>query len=159
MKTVLCLCGRYRKTAAIRITRNEGKRNWSETKRGGMARKRAVPSFSFSRRAHLLTTSEMHSIFGGGGIPPDGRAVRSARRTRGHFVLCGERRTIWARRLSSAQRCHFCHCETSPQAGRGNPCFPVGITGAEMALCFAKSVTGRLGKGERLATAPYGATQ
>ena len=37
MKTVLCLCGRYRKTAAIRITRNEGKRKMARkpTRRDG----------------------------------------------------------------------------------------------------------------------------
>ena len=39
-----------------------------------------------SRRAHLLTTAPR----GGGGIPPFGRAVRSARR----IALCGERQTM-----------------------------------------------------------------
>ena len=41
--------------------------------------------------------------FGGGGIPPNGRAVRSARRTRGDCAFCGKRRTIRASFLSSAQ--------------------------------------------------------
>ena len=60
-------------------------------KRGGMARKRAVPSVSFSRRAHLLTTSEMRSnlevvVSRPGGTHPIGPCAlrggfRSLRRT------------------------------------------------------------------------------
>ena len=79
MKTILWLYGSNRKTAAIRITRNEGKRDLARslTRRDGSETGCSV-GFFFPKGAltHHLRNAQH---FAGGGIPPDGRAVRSAR--------------------------------------------------------------------------------
>ena len=103
MKTTLRICGSNRKTPAIRVTMDEGKRRIAQNTMRRDGSETGFPVvFFFPKGAlthHLLNATH----FGGGGIPPVGRAVRSARRTRGRFVLCGERRTTRAPLLSSAQ--------------------------------------------------------
>ena len=139
MKTDLCLCGSNRKSTAIRDTMDEGKRKLARnpTRRDGSEAGCFVVLF-FPKGAlthHLRNATH----FGGGGIPPFGRAVRSARRTRGFFVLCGERRTMRAMLLSSAQ--------LSVLSWTAHP----GIAGMLRRFpspdnCFAKSAAGRFCK-------------
>ena len=91
---------------------------WRENQRGGMARKRAVPSFSFSRRAHLLTTCPQGrwwypSWWSGRALSEGERGLRFLRKAPDD---AGDAPLVRGGR-------HFRHCETSPQAGRGNTFF------------------------------------
>ena len=139
MKTILWFCSSNRKTPAVRITMDEGKRKKRKTQRGGMARKRAVPSVSFSRRAHLLTTSEMRRILEAVvSLPLVGPCA--LRGGRGGISFSAENDGRCGLRSSRPRRCRCCHGQRIPESP--------GCCGAmrRPTPAFAKSATGRFCK-------------
>ena len=95
MKTVLIYSKIKRKNVTDKSTTNDRKRKMTQrhTRRDGS--KAGCPVGFFFPKGALTHHLRNAQHFGGGGIPPDGRAVRSPRGN-GVCAFCGKRRTMRA---------------------------------------------------------------